>query len=332
MSDVNRSVVRQPSRRDVIALGVGAFVVAAVPFVRRRRTKLVRRTIPIMGTVGEIGVVQRDEVYAHAAIDAAFDQLRLIERLMTRFNASSDVGRANASAAADAVTVSPETIEVLDVALRWAESSDGAFDPCLGRVADLWDVTNRDAPPARRTFSRLADRHLYRQLDMDRANGGGRIRLHDADAAIDLGGIAKGYGVDRAVTALREWGIDHGLVNVGGDLYALGHSEDGDPWHVGIRSPFDPTELQGHVDVSNAAVATSGDYLRFFRHGGRQYHHLLDPSTGEPHESAVRSITVRAGSCMTADAAATAAFGLNETRARDQLRRQAPDAEIISAS
>jgi thiamine biosynthesis lipoprotein len=325
-------MVRQPSRRDVIALGVGAFVVAAVPFVRHRRAKLVRRTLPIMGTVGEISVVQRDEVYAHAAIDAAFEQLRLVERLMTRFHATSDVGRANAEAATDAVQVSPLTSTVLDVALRWAESSDGAFDPCLGRIAEVWDVVNRDAPPARRAFSRLAGRRLYRQLDLDRTKSGGRIRLHDADAAIDLGGIAKGYGVDRAVMALREWGIDHGLVNVGGDLYALGRSEDGDPWHVGIRSPSDPTELQGHVDVSNAAVATSGDYLRFFQHGGRRYHHLLDPSTGEPRESAVRSITVRAGSCMTADAAATAAFGLDATRARAVLRRQAPDAEIIPAS
>ena len=332
MSDTNRSTIRQPSRRDVIALGVGAFVVATIPFVRRRRATLVRRSIPIMGTVGEIGVVQRDEVYAHAAIDAAFDQLRRIEWLMTRFNATSDIGRANTQSAGEAVRVSPETMTVLEAALDWAESSDGVFDPCLGRATEVWDVANRDAPPDRNTFRRFAGRRLYRHLDVDRTASGGRIRLHDADAAIDLGGIAKGYGVDRAVAVLREWGIERGLVNVGGDLYALGQSEDGDPWRVGIRSPHDPTELLGHVDVSNTAVATSGDYLQFFRHGGRQYHHLLDPSTGAPRESAIRSVTVRAASCVTADAAATAAFGLEATRARDLLRHQAPDAEIISAT
>ncbi len=318
-----------PTRRDVIALGVGAFVVGAVPFLRRRGSRLVRRTIPVMGTVAEVGVVHGDPRYAHAAIDAAFAELRRIERLMTRFTATSDVGRANASATHEAVAVSDQTGVVLFEALQWAERSEGRFDPCLARAVALWDVEHRSAPPADADVRRLAGRALYRGLDLDRGGAAPRVRFTDPDVAIDLGGIGKGYAVDRAVAALREWGIHRGLVNVGGDLYALGTSEDGDPWMVGIRSPDDPRTLSGKIAVADAAVATSGDYLRSFRHGGRVYHHLLDPATGAPRETEVHSVTVRGPSCLAADAAATAVFGMPTPEATALLRRSDTGVEVV---
>jgi len=331
MQDRDPSTVRHPSRREVVALGVGAFVVATIPFVRSRRVALVRRTVPVMGTIGEIGVVHRDERYAHAAIDAAIEELRLVERLMTRFAETSEVGRANRLASREGVAVSAPTATVIEEALLWAESSDGAFDPCLGRVTELWDVGHRNAPPSASDVTRLAGQRLYRALDLDRRGGGGRVRFASNDVAIDLGGIGKGYGVDRAVAVLREWGIERGLVNVGGDLYALGASEDGDPWKVGIRSPSDPSQLAGKLEVSDGAVATSGDYLQFFRYGNKRYHHLLNPVTGAPRETAEHSVTVRAESCMAADAAATAVFGMARRPADGLLRNRAPGAAIVSA-
>jgi thiamine biosynthesis lipoprotein len=313
----------------VIALGVGAFVVGAAPFLRARRSLLVRRTIPVMGTVAEVGVVHGDPRYAHAAIDAAFAELRRIERLMTRFTVTSDVGRANASAATDAVPVSDETGFVLTEALSWAERSEGRFDPCLARAVTLWDVERRSAPPAEVEVRRLAGRALYRALDLDRGDAVARVRFTDPDVAIDLGGIGKGYGVDRAVSALREWGIRRGLVNVGGDLYAMGSSEDDDPWTVGIRSADDPRMLSGKITVSDAAVATSGDYLRAFHHGGRVYHHLLDPSTGAPRVTAVHSVTVRGPTCLAADVAATAVFGLPAGEATALLSRSVAGLAVV---
>jgi thiamine biosynthesis lipoprotein len=110
-------------------------------------------------------------------------------------------------------------------------------------------------------------------------------------------------------------------VNAGGDLYALGTSEDGDAWKVGIRSPRNPSELAGRIAISDEAVATSGDYLRQFTHAGRRYHHLLDPATGEPWQSDVHSVTVRAAACLDADAAATAVFGMDPSRADGLVRR-----------
>jgi thiamine biosynthesis lipoprotein len=282
-----------------------------------------------MGTLAEVAVVHGDPRYAHGAIDAAVEALRAVERSMTRFTAVSDVGRVNRLGTRDWVVVSAATGTVLAHALEWAAASDGAFDPCLGAATELWEVGMRTSPPPHEAVRRLAGGGCYRGLDLDAA--GHRARLTEPEVAIDLGGIAKGYGVDRAVAALREWGVGRAIVNVGGDLYAMGRSDDGDPWRVGIRDPRNPTALLDRIEVTDAAVATSGDYLQYFDHDGRRYHHLLDPATAAPRESAVHSVTVAADACITADAAATTVFGMERSHARRLLGRQAPDARIVSA-
>jgi thiamine biosynthesis lipoprotein len=206
----------------------------------------------------------------------------------------------------EAVPVAPATAAALEAALAWASASDGSFDPCIGRAVELWDVEHRTVPPPPGLVRRLAGRRLYRTLDLDRdrTTGRARVRFSDRDVEIDLGGIAKGYGVDRAVAALREWGITRGIVDVGGDLYALGRTADGEPWRVGIRSPTNPEGLVGTLDVADAAVATSGDYERFFMYHGRRYHHLMDPATAAPRLTPIHSVTIRAHSCLAADAGA----------------------------
>lgn len=321
---------RGPSRRDFLALGAGAFVVSTFGLgVARRR--IVRRTLPVMGTTAEFMVVTRDTRAGHSAITAAADELYRVERLMTRFRADSDIGRVNAAATGKAVHVAAPTAAVVAEALRWA-AAGGRFDPALGRATELWNVSHRTAPPETTDVRRLAGRDLYRHIDVDRSSGGSVIVLRDPDVAIDLGGIAKGYGVDRAVAALREWGVTDGLVNVGGDLYALGTAPGEDGWSVGIRSARNPARLEGSVMLRDRAVATSGDYEQFFDHGGRRYHHLLDPATGSPHVSGVHSLTIAAATCMTADAAATAVFGCTEQEASIVLRGAAADAEMVRLS
>lgn len=319
---------RGPSRRDFLALGAGAFVVSTFGIgVARRR--IVRRMVPVMGTTAELLVVTRDDRAGHSALTAAADELRAVERMMTRFRTDSDIGRVNAAAPGTAVAVAAPTAAVVGEALRWA-GAGGSFDPALGRAAELWNVMHRSAPPELTDVQRLAGRGLYRHVEIDGYRGGHVIVLRDPDVAIDLGGIAKGYGVDRAVAALREWGIKDGVVNVGGDLFAMGSSLDDEGWSVGVRSAADPARLAGTMVVRDRAVATSGDYEQFFEHGGRRYHHLLDPATGAPRATAVHSLTVMAATCMTADAAATAVFGCPQVVARDVLRGVAADAELVT--
>lgn len=316
-----------PSRRRFLGLAAGALVVAAAPLAAGRRPRRVARSVPAMGAVADLAVLHRDERWARGALDAAVRELQRVEALMTRFRPDSDVGRANRLAAAEGVPVSPETARVLASALRWAEATDGGFDPALARAVDLWDVKRRHAPPPPAEVRRMAGRRLYRAIDLDA--GAPRVRFGDPDVQLDLGGIAAGYGVDRAVAVLRDWGIRDGFVNLGGDVYALGVSEDGDPWEVGVRSPHDAAALAGRVRLSDRAVTTSGDYEQFFDHGGRRYHHILDPATGEPRRSPTHGVTVAAPSCMDADAAATACFGLSREDARRLLARAAPGAEVV---
>lgn len=326
---MNERKIGRPSRRQFVGLGIGAFVVAATPGVIRPKRSVVRRTVPLMGTIADIGVVHRDGRYAHRAIDAALAELRSVDRTMTRFSDASEVGRANLEAARRPVPVSGATAEVVAAALAWAGASEGAFDPTLGRAVELWDVGRRSAPPARNELQRFAGASLYRGLELDEWRGSPVIIYRDPSIGLDLGGIAKGYGVDRAVAALREWGITDALVNVGGDLYAMGVSEDGDPWEVGVRDPDDAGKLAARFTITDRAVATSGDYQQYFEHGGRRYHHLLDPRTGEPRRTRVRSVTVAADRCMTADAAGTAVFGERAEAAQRVIARVDAGAELL---
>lgn len=316
----------RPTRRDVLLLGVGAFAVAAWPLTRRAAT--VRRSVPVMGTMADIVAVHHDRARAQAAISAAIAELQQVERWMTRFDDRSDVGRANLSAAAEGTVVTPATAEVVTAAIGWSEATGGEFDPCLVRAIEVWDVANRQAPPDQGVFTRLAGRHLYRSVDVSTWQGQPAVRFTDPDVGLDLGGIAKGYGVDRAVEALRRHGIEHAIVNVGGDLYGMGTGADGEPWRVAVRSPEHPGETATTLEVSDRAVATSGSYLQYFESRGRRYHHLIDPATAAPRACAMQSLTVSADRCITADAAATALFGAVSDAAAAILVRHAPDSRV----
>ena len=284
-----------PDRRDFLALGVGALALAGLPRALRPRDRLIRRRIPVMGTVAEIAVRHPDEAWAQRSIDLAFDELRRVDRTMSRFRADSDVGRVN-GALGGSVVVADDTALVLASALGWAAASDGWFDPCLGALVE---GAGAEAHPAMDTPAGLAS-----ALEVDRDGTAPRVRLHHPAARVDLGGIAKGHAVDLAARALRDRGIFHALVNAGGDLVAMGTDAEGEPWSVGVRDPSDPAGIVAVLPVADAAVATSGRYVRG--------PHLLDPHTGAPVRTATRSLTVQAPTCMDADAAATALFGAPE--------------------
>jgi thiamine biosynthesis lipoprotein len=320
-----------PNRREFLALGVGALAVATLPRAVRPRDRLVRRTIPVMGTIAELAVRTRNEEWAQRAIDAALDDLRRVDRTMSRFRDDSDVGRANLAAGHGRVAVSEDTAEVLSAALMWAQRSDGRFDPCLGRVSELWHVETRRVPPPMAEVRPLQDGHFYRDLELDLTGSVPYVLLHSRRAAVDLGGIAKGYAVDLASRTLRDHGMFNALVNAGGDLMAMGTDDHGKPWKIGVRDPDHLEQVAAVLEVSDRAVATSGDYLRFFKYHGHLYHHLMDPITGEPWQTHMRSITVEAANCMTADAAATALYGENPASAREVLARAAPGARVVNS-
>jgi thiamine biosynthesis lipoprotein len=315
-------------RRQFIGIGVGAFVVAGLPLGlgRRRQPRTVRRSFPVMGTIAEFAVVHQDPAVAERAIDAAIAELRRVERTMTRFEASSDIGRANLGAPAGAATkVSMETALVVREALRWSGETGGAYDPAIGGAIALWDVTHRHDPPPARDVSAWQALSLYRAVEVSRDD---RLYFHDRRARLDLGGIAKGYGVDRAVDALRANGITSAVVDVGGDLYALGSAPGADAWQIGVQSPDDSRALATIIPATDCAIATSGTYQQYFRWRGKRYHHLIDPMTGAPRATPRQSLTIRADSCMHADVAATALYGMPAAQANALLARVAAGARV----
>ena len=330
MTDTLRKVPRPFGRREFLALGTGAFALGALPIALRRHVSVARRTLPVMGTIAEITVVDRSEALAQQAVEAVIAELRFVDAVMTRFRGDSEIGRANRLAAREGVTVGRETAEVIEASLGWASASEGRFDPAIGAASELWDVTNRREPPPEEAVRRLAGRAFWRHVDIDRRGGGATVRYGVPDLHLDLGGIGKGYSIDRSVQALRTLGIQHAIVNLGGDLYALGESPEGGPWRVGIKSPEDLGSVARTLEVSNRAVATSGDYERFFRYGGERFHHLIDPQTAAPRRTMVRSVTVLADRCLDAEPCAVSVFGLPQAQAQAFARKQLRGAEVIT--
>jgi thiamine biosynthesis lipoprotein len=321
---------RHPDRREFVSIGVGVFVALSLPAaVIRRHVSLVKRGFPVMGTIAEIQVAHRDERFAEDAIDAAIAELQRVERTMTRFKSDSDIGRANLGASRDGIRVTAETATVIAAALRASSVSEGRFDPAVGEVSELWDVLNRHEPPAADKVQRLAKRGFWRKVDLSTSSKASWVRFEDRDLHLDLGAIAKGYGIDRATQVLRARGVKHAIVTVGGDLFALGNSPEGNPWTVGIRSPHDLRALASTLTVSDRAVATSGDYERFFRYRGVRYHHLMDPETAAPRRTPFHSATVIADHCIDADAASTSVFGLPHDAALRIARRLDSRADVI---
>ena len=310
-------------RRAFLALGSGMIGVAVMPAWLRPRERLVHRRVPVMGTVAELAVPARSESVVRRALNGAVAELHRVESLMTRYRADSDVGRFNAAVPGTWVAVDPETGEVVRAALEWAETSRGVFDPTLERLTRLWDPALTHEPPEEDSI-RAARVGGWRELEVGSGAGGARL-LRAPGSALDLGGIAKGYGVDRAAQILRDHGVFRGLVNVGGDLMALGDGPAGRPWRVGVRDPTRPEDVVATLEVVDRGVATSGDYLRYFEHGGRRYHHVLNAETRAPTRADLRSVTSTARSVMSADAAATWAFAQGHDGLTERLRARDDD-------
>lgn len=268
-----------------------------------REPESVSRSRLLMGTVVEITVLGDERKSLDEAVTEAFRAMERVEELMSASRPHSDVVRFNA--AANPVEVDPETAAVLALGQQVAGASDGAFDMTLGRLKNLWGIEEADPRIPSQTEIAAALIGIGPQaLHLE----GPRVSKRHPDLQVDLGGIAKGYAIDKAIEVLRRAGVNHASVNAGGDIRLLG-DRLGRPWRIGIQHPRNMQALLATLDLAQVAVVTSGDYERFFERDGVRYHHLFDPATGYP-ASRCRSVTVVAPTAAEADALATAAFVL----------------------
>lgn len=272
--------------------------------------RLVERSRESMGTELRLTAWTADELGAAVAFDAVFEEFDRLEGLLSNWREGSDVQRLNAAAGKHPVSAGVEIRDVLQTARQVSEWTRGKFDVTFGVMSGLWkfDYQNKDgAIPERKEVLRRLRLINYRDLDLDERAGTAFLRREGM--AVNLGGIGKGYAVDRARDILRRRGFRDFMIQFGGDMYVAGRQEDR-PWRLGIQDPRGPADrIFAAVDLSESTFSTSGDYERSFIKDGRRYHHILDPATGEP-ASGCRSVTIMTGSAAVADGLSTGVFVL----------------------
>ena len=259
-----------------------------------------------MGTALECQAFHSDPQQARRATEAAFAAVRRVDGDMSLYRPDSDIGRLNRLSGRTDVTIRQSTAAVLRESLEVGRRSRGALDVTVTPLLNQWGFYSvRERAPGSRQLDAALALVDYRRVHVDDAKGTARLGRHGMQ--VDLGGVAKGFAVDRAVEALRARGVEQGMVNAGGDLGLLGRHPDGGPWVVGVQHPLTPARLLLALSLEGGAVATSGNYLRYRVYDGRRYGHLLHPRHGYPAETAL-SMTVVAPTAMRADALATAAL------------------------
>ena len=277
----------------------------------------------IMGTriVVELWSEQPDA--GERAIDAVMAEMRHIDSSMSTYKPDSEVSRVNARAARGPVKISAELFGLLETALEYSRITDGAFDITYASVGFMYDFRARHHPDDKEIAAALPAVN-YHHLLLDRVTRS--VRFTQPGVRIDLGGIAKGYAVDRGIDILQRLGVRHALVSAGGDSRIIG-DRFGKPWIVGIRHPDRKDEVIARLPLVDTAISTSGDYERYFDEHGVRYHHIIDPRTGHS-ASAVRSATILAPTATRTDGLSKTAFVLGAEAALKIYARLA-DVEAI---
>ena len=242
---------------------------------------LLRETHSLLGTIVEITILSPDESRAQQGMDEAFGEIHRIEALMSYYRSESEVSRINNSPAGQKVQVSPEVFHLLQHAQIISQLTGGAFDITFAPLWQLWGRCAREgrlpSPEEMREAKALVD---FRKVKLCELSS--EVELGVPGMRVNIGGIDKGYALDRAGGVLKNAGLDNFLVNIGGDILAMGEGREGKGWRIGIQHPRRVRKLTGLLWIKNGCVLTSGDYERYFEIEGKRFHHILDARTGYP--------------------------------------------------
>ncbi|GMR20822.1 MAG: FAD:protein FMN transferase [Gammaproteobacteria bacterium] len=276
-----------------------------------------------MGTQVRVEVWHENETTASRAIAEVMAEMRRIDAAMSPFKPGSLLSRINRDAGFEPVVITSELLEIIGRAQAMSRLTKGAFDITFASAGHLYNYRHKRKPTDRqlKQARQVIDYRLI-QLDPETKT----IRFTRKGVRIDLGGIAKGYAVDRGIALLKQAGMTSALVSAGGDSRILGDRR-GRPWMMGVRDPNKPKAMVAILPIANEAISTSGDYERYFDEGGQRYHHILNPRTGTPVQG-VQAVTVIGPDAMTTDAWSTSLFVLG-VEAGLSLVNQTPGLEAI---
>jgi len=266
--------------------------------------QLVKQGCRLMGNHFELSVVADDINWANCCIAAGIEEIRRIEKLLTTFNEDSETAQINANAGIAPVQVSRETFELIRRSLRISAITQGAFDITYGSIDKrLWNFDQQMTSLPDKTIAAQMVRLInYRNVTLDDVNY--TVFLKEPGMRIGFGGIGKGYAADRAKAVMQQMGVMSGIVNASGDLSAWGTQPNGKSWTVGIANPDWSREVFSYLEISNLAVATSGNYEKFVMIDGKRYSHTINPKTGFP-VTGIKSVTIITAYAELADAMAT---------------------------
>ena len=288
---------------------LAAIAVLAFPVVAH--AEWLSRTVDgIMGTRIQVQLWAEQKAAGESAVDAVMAEMNRIDAAMSTYKPDSELSRLNARAAREPVVIGAELFGLLQTAMEFSRITDGAFDVTYASVGFMYDFRAHRRPSEAQIRAALPEVN-YRLVSLDPQTRS--VRYGREGMRIDLGGIAKGYAVDRGIALLQARGIQHALVSAGGDSRVIG-DRFGRPWVIGIRHPDRKDEIIARLPLVDTAISTSGDYERYFDENGQRYHHIIDPRTGHS-ASAVRSATILADTATRTDGLSKTAFVLGAERA-----------------
>lgn len=286
-----------------------------------------KKALKLMGNHFEISAVSDNEGVAGEFIDAGIKEIQRIEKLLTTFHEESETSLINKYAGLSPVSVSRETFDIIERSIRISRVTQGSFDITYGSIDKrLWNFdVNMKELPDKETARKMVRLINYRNIILDDENC--TVFLKEKGMRIGFGGIGKGYAAERARYVMKAAGAESGIVNASGDLTTWGLQPGGKPWTIGIANPNVSNELFSYLDITDMAIATSGNYEKFVMINGKKYSHTIDPRTGLP-VSGIKSVTIITLNAEIADAMATPVMIMGIKAGMD-LINQIKDIETI---
>jgi FAD:protein FMN transferase len=301
---------------DVRSMWLGIALACAALLPPAARAAWQDRTEAIMGTRVYVQVWSEDAAKGNEAMDAVMAEMRRIDNLMSHYKPESQLSQINQRGNTEAVQVDKELFDLIKLSTHYSQITEGAFDITYASVGYMYDYPNHIHPNEAQIKSALPAINWHNLL-LDEAHH--TVRFEHPGMKIDLGGIGKGYAVDRCIDILKTRGFEHALVTAGGDSRFLG-DHLGRPWLAAIRHPDNPELVVTRIPLTDSAVSTSGDYERFFDENGVRYHHIIDPHTGHSANK-VRSATIIAPTATQTDGMSKTAFVLGPEKALEIINR-----------
>lgn len=286
------------------------------------------KTEVIIGTVCTISLYDIKDV---AILDKAFTRLKELEDILSINKLGTELDKVNNMSGKEPVKVTDDTFTVVAQGLKYSKLSGGALDITVGPLVKLWGIgTDAAKVPSEEEIKEKLPLINYNDIVLDETNK--TIFLKRENMIIDLGAIAKGYAADEVAKILTENNVKSAIIDLGGNIFALGSKLDGSNWKIGVQDPEDARGASiGYIEVVNKSIVTSGIYERYFESNGKKYHHILNPKTGYPYENEILGVSILSDKSIDGDSLSTTLFALGIEKGLEFVNSQ-PGVEAIFVS